>query len=66
VDLAKLNRAIDEHNRNFAMEANLHIDVETGRPRVADGLFEPMEPWTEERFMQAAEDLRAAERDEPS
>lgn len=63
VDLAKLNRAIAEHNRNFPMEANLPIDVETGRPRLRDGLFEPMEPWTEERFLQAAEDLRAAPRD---
>lgn len=66
VDLAKLNRAIAEHNRNFPMEANLPIDVETGRPRIAEGLFEPMQPWTEETFLQAAEDLRAAERGEPA
>lgn len=66
VDLAKLNRAIAEHNRNYPMEANLPIDPETGRPRLRDGLFEPMRPWTEERFLQAAEDLRAAERDEPA
>lgn len=65
VDLTKLNRTIAEHNRNYAMEANLPIDVETGRPRLADGLFEPMDPWTEESFLQAAEDLRAAEREEP-
>lgn len=64
VDLEKLNRAIDEHNRNYAMEANLPIDVATGRPRLADGLFEPMDPWTEERFLQAAEDLRATESEE--
>lgn len=61
VDLTKLNRAIAEHNRSYPIEANLPIDVETGRPRLRDGLFEPIEPWTEERFMQTAEDLRAAE-----
>lgn len=63
VDFAKLNRTIAEHNRNYPMEANLPIDPETGRPRVRDGLFEPMAPWTEERFLQAAEDLRAAQRE---
>ena len=61
VDLDKLNRAIAEHNRSYPIEANLPIDVETGRPRVRDGLFEPMETWTEERFLQTAEDLRSAD-----
>ncbi len=64
VDLAKLNRAIAEHNRSYPMEANLPIDVETGRPRLAGGLFEPMDPWTQERLLQAAEDLRAAGQDD--
>ena len=64
VDFAKLNRAISDHNRNYPIEANLPIDPDTGRPRLRDGLFEPMAPWTEERFLQAAEDLRSTQPEE--
>lgn len=60
IDLGRLNRAIDSHNRYYPIEANLPIDLTTGLPRHSrGGLFQPRTPWTEERLLAEARDLLA-------
>jgi hypothetical protein len=54
IDLARLNRAIDSHNRYYPIEANLPIDMTTGLPRNRGGVFKPMQLWTEARLLDEA------------
>ena len=55
LDLDKLNRLVDNHNRYYPIEANLPIDVKTGRLMARGQPFEPRPRWTRERLWSEAE-----------
>lgn len=61
IDLQRLNRSIESHNRYYPIEANLPIDLTTGLPRHArGGLFRPRAKWTEARLLSEARALLSA------
>ena len=58
-ELERLNRAIENHNRYFPIEANLPIDLRTGLPRHGQKPFEARPRWTPERALAEARGLVA-------
>ncbi len=63
VDLRLLNDLVDRHNRWYPIEANLPIDVATGKLTAAGELWQPLEQATCEGFIARwREARRAAER----
>lgn len=54
IDLERLNRTIEKHNRYFPIEANLPLDVRTGQALFCGQPFTPRATWTRERLLDEA------------
>lgn len=57
IDLERLNRTIETHNRYFPIEANLPLDVRTGRMLFLGRPFVPRPTWTRARLLDEARKL---------
>jgi hypothetical protein len=54
LDLARLNRLIETHNRYYPIEANLATDLRTGEYLVHGRRWSPEDPWTALRLVEEA------------
>jgi hypothetical protein len=58
IDLSLLNDLIERHNRYYPIEANLRIEVATGRLMLGSRPWEPLKPVTHEHFIDRVMALR--------